>query len=265
MTTVTPQHAAGRHHDLAGRVVAVTGASRGLGRLLALELAGRGASVALLARDRTALAGVLDDLIADGAEASAVATACDVTDESSVRDALEHAAEAFGGIDAVIVNAGVAPPSRRAHNLPLDGWRQALEVNLTGGFATARAAYPHLARSARGRLVFTGSVMARTPRPGLSAYAASKAGMEGLARALAVDWAADGICVNVVAPGFFDVGMGAAFRADDRLRAQVSDRTLLGDVGAPDELVGVYAFLIGDAGGFVTGQTLGVDGGYGLR
>ncbi len=253
----------GGDHDVAGRVVAITGASRGLGRLLANTLADAGAHVALMARDRQALdAAVLDLRERDRLAACA---ACDVTDPASLKDAFDKVAAQLGGLDAVIANAGVSPATRRGHNLPLDAWRQALDVNLTGPFLTARAAYPYLARSGHGRLVLTSSVMARIPRPGLSAYAASKAGLEGLARALAVDWASDRICVNVVAPGFFDVGLGRAFHDEPRLRQQVSDRTLLADIGAPEDITGVFRFLVSPSSSYLTGQTIGVDGGYGMR
>jgi NAD(P)-dependent dehydrogenase (short-subunit alcohol dehydrogenase family) len=163
----------------------------------------------------------------------------------------------------VIVNAGISPLAKRAQNLPLDVWYDVLRVNLTGGFVTAQAAHPHLARSGRGRLVFTTSVMAATPRRGLSAYAASKAGIEGLTRALAADWAADAILVNAVSPGVVAAGLGTAFSESERLRDQVTQRTLLGRFGAAAELAEAYVFLAGDACAYVTGQVLRVDGGYG--
>jgi len=139
-----------------------------------------------------------------------------------------------------------------------------LEVNLTGGFLTARAAYPHLVASGRGRLVLTSSVMARAPRRGLAAYAASKAGLEGLTRALAADWAGDGIRVNSVAPGFIDAGLGSAFAESDRLREQVCGKAALGRLGDAAELVNALVFLAGDGSEYLTGHIMAVDGGYGL-
>lgn len=248
---------------LDGRVVAVTGASRGLGRLLAGTLAQAGAHVVLMARDRQALDAAMTDLRRQ--QCAATTAPCDVTDEDSLTAAFDSVAEQLGGIDAVIANAGVSPATRRGHNLPLEAWQQALDVNLTGPFLTARAAYPHLACSGHGRLVLTSSTMARLPRPGLSAYAASKAGLEGLARALAVDWAPDRVCVNVVAPGFFDIGLGRAFSDQPELRRQVTDRTLVGDIGAPAEAAGIFRFLVSVSAAYVTGQTFMVDGGYGMR
>lgn len=139
-----------------------------------------------------------------------------------------------------------------------------VDVNLTGTFLTARAAHRHLARSRAGRMVLVSSVMARVPRHGVSAYAASKAGVEGLARALAVDWATDSIPVNAVAPGFFNAGMGAVVEQNERYREQVLVRTPLSRLGEVPELASAVLFLAGESAGYLTGHTLAVDGGYGL-
>ena len=249
----------GRGQDMVDRVVVITGASRGIGELLAESFSAAGASVGLLARDEAAIKELADRLAQP-----AVAVACDVADEHSVTEAFTQLADRLGRIDSVVANAGIAPSSGRAHKLDVRTWRSIVDVNLTGTFLTAQAAYPHLAASGWGRLVLTSSVMATLPRRGIAAYAATKAGIEGLARALAADWAGDGINVNAVAPGFFDVGMGTAFHESERLAAQVSARTPIGRFGAAEELAGVVRFLAGAASSYVTGQVLAVDGGYGL-
>jgi NAD(P)-dependent dehydrogenase (short-subunit alcohol dehydrogenase family) len=246
---------------IGGRAVVITGASRGVGRALAETFASHGARLGLVARSAADLDLVADQLTGKGADVTVAA--CDISDVDGVATALDQVAERLGGIDSVIVNAGISPVAKRAHNLPLGVWQDVVRVNLTGGFVTAQAAYPHLARSGRGRLVFTTSVMAAAPRRGLSAYAATKAGLEGLTRALAADWASDAILVNAVAPGFIDTGLGTAFGESPRLRDQVVDRTLLGRFGRAAELAEAYLFLAGDAAGYVTGQVLQVDGGYG--
>ncbi|HKN96165.1 MAG TPA: SDR family NAD(P)-dependent oxidoreductase [Pseudonocardiaceae bacterium] len=250
---------AGRTQDMVDRVVVITGASRGIGELLAESFSAAGASLGLLARDEAAI-----KELADRVAEPAVAVACDVSDEDSVTGAFAQLADRLGRIDSVVANAGIAPSSGRAHTVDPDTWRSIVDVNLTGTFLTARAAYPYLAASGWGRLVLTSSVMATLPRRGVAAYAASKAGIEGLARALAADWAGDGITVNAVAPGFFDVGMGTAFHESERLRQQVSSRTPLARFGGAAELAGVVQFLAGESSGYVTGQVLAVNGGYGL-
>jgi NAD(P)-dependent dehydrogenase (short-subunit alcohol dehydrogenase family) len=245
---------------VADRVVVITGASKGIGRTLATAFVQRGARLALMARSVDALAELGQALGSD----DVLTVPSDVTEERSLADAFDRITDRFGQIDSVVVNAGVSPVARRAHNLSIHDWQYVLDVNLTGGFLTARAAYPHLAASGRGRLVFTTSVMADAPRRGLSAYAASKAGLEGLVRALAADWAGDSILVNAVALGFFDVGLGAAFQSSDRLRGQVQSRTPLARLGAPDELADAFTLLAGDGSSYMTGQVLALNGGYGL-
>jgi NAD(P)-dependent dehydrogenase (short-subunit alcohol dehydrogenase family) len=239
--------------------VVITGASRGLGAVLARTFAEHDAQLGLLARDGDALRDLAAELPTE-----AVPIPCDITDEAAVIAAFKQVAQHFGAVDSVVANAGIAPGSHRAQNLDLETWRAVLDVNLTGTFTTARAAYEPLAASGRGRLVLTSSIMAAQPRRGLSAYAASKAGCEGLARALAADWAQDNICVNAVAPGFFEIGLGAAFAGSERLSEQIQGRTPFHRFGAPTELANVVLFLASDSASYLTGHTLSVNGGYGL-
>jgi NAD(P)-dependent dehydrogenase (short-subunit alcohol dehydrogenase family) len=244
---------------LGGRVVVITGASRGVGAGLAHAFADQEARLGLIARDGDALSDLARELSAD-----TLVVPCDIADEVAMSHAFKQVAQHFGSVDSVVANAGVAPASHRAQSLDIETWRSVIEVNLTGTFITARAAHEHLAASGRGRLVLTSSVMAAQPRRGLSAYAASKAGIEGLARALAADWASDAICVNAVAPGFFDAGLGAAFAGSSRLSEQIQSRTSLARFGSVAELASVVSFLAGDRSSYLTGHTLSIDGGYGL-
>jgi NAD(P)-dependent dehydrogenase (short-subunit alcohol dehydrogenase family) len=139
-------------------------------------------------------------------------------------------------------------------------WRRVLEVNLTGAFLGARAAARVMGEG--GRLIFTGSVLGERPRKGLSAYSASKAGLNGLAKGLALDLASSGITVNVVAPGWFDSPMADPWMSSPRLTAAITGHTAFERWGAPNELAGAYQFLASDAAAFVTGAVLSVDGGY---
>ncbi|WP_165368348.1 SDR family NAD(P)-dependent oxidoreductase, partial [Phytoactinopolyspora endophytica] len=235
---------------LAGRVTVITGASRGIGVELAHACATEGSRLGLLARSAVPL----EDLARE-VPTEALPVSCDVSDEASVAGAFARVAQRFGVIDSVIANAGIAPQSHRAHKMDLKGWNQILNVNLTGTFLTARYAHRYLAASGRGRLVTVSSVMARSPRRGISAYVASKAGIEGLTRALAVDWATDGIMVNAVAPGFFEIGLGTDFASSDVLRDQIVSRTPMGRFGRTADLAGAVVYLAGDTAGSVTGQT----------
>jgi NAD(P)-dependent dehydrogenase (short-subunit alcohol dehydrogenase family) len=139
-------------------------------------------------------------------------------------------------------------------------WRQVVEVNLTGAFLGARAAARVMGEG--GRLIFTGSVVGERPRQGLAAYSASKAGLVGLAKALALDLAPAGITVNVVAPGWFDSPLAGGWMSNADLSTAITGHTAQGRWGAPADLAGAYRFLASDASAFVTGTVLSVDGGY---
>lgn len=241
------------------RVVVITGASRGVGAVLARSFAEHGARLALLARDIEALEKLAAELPAETLPVS-----CDISDEKAAFEAFDRIGQHFGGIDSVIANAGIALSSDRAQNFDLPTWRRMIDINLTGSFITAQASYEYLADSSRGRLVMTSSVTASKPRRGSCAYGASKAGTEGLTRALAADWARDQICVNAVAPGFFEIGLGSAFAGNPRLREQIETRTSLGRFGHPRELADVVLFLAGDRASYLSGHVLAADGGYGL-
>jgi NAD(P)-dependent dehydrogenase (short-subunit alcohol dehydrogenase family) len=166
----------------------------------------------------------------------------------------------WGGVDVWICNAGISPVVAGPRETDPAIWRAVLDVNLTGAFLGARAA----ARVMRegGRLVFTGSVLGERPRAGLGAYSASKAGLVGLAKALALDLAPAGITVNVVAPGWFDSPLADGWKKNPLLAATVLGHTAQQRWGAPTDLAGAYQFLASDASAFVTGTVLTVDGGY---
>jgi len=148
------------------------------------------------------------------------------------------------------------PPSRSGAAI----WREILDVNLTGAFLGARAAARVMGEG--GRLIFTGSVLGERPRQGLAAYSASKAGLVGLAKGLALDLAPSGITVNVVAPGWFDSTLAAPWKNDPELGAGVLAHTAQRRWGTSSDLPGAYRFLASDASAFVTGSVLTVDGGY---
>jgi NAD(P)-dependent dehydrogenase (short-subunit alcohol dehydrogenase family) len=167
---------------------------------------------------------------------------------------------AWGGLDVWICNAGVSPVVGGPRETEPHAWRHVLDVNLTGAFLGARAAARVMGEG--GRLIFTGSVLGERPRKGLSAYSASKAGLTGLAKGLALDLAPAGITVNVVAPGWFDSPLAEGWKSSPRLDAAITGHTALGRWGAPRDLAGAYQFLASDAAAFITGAVVSVDGGY---
>ncbi len=184
----------------------------------------------------------------------------DVADEDFNEAVADATVAEWGGLDVWICNAGISPVVGGPRTTDPTVWRQILEVNLTGAFLGARAAARVMAPG--GRLIFTGSVLGERPRRGLSAYSASKAGLVGLAKGLALDLAGAGITVNVVAPGWFDSPLAADWTRDEQLSESLLGHTALHRWGQPADLSGAYRFLASDAAAYVTGAVLSVDGGY---
>ncbi len=241
--------------SVAGKRVVLTGASRGLGALLAHAFSNGGACVALVARTETDLKTVAASL-----PGRCLVLSGDVTDEAFNESVADAAVAEWGGVDVWICNAGISPVVGGPLDIGPSTWRRVLEVNLTGAFLGARAAARVM--RAGGRLIFTGSVLGERPRQGLSAYSASKAGLVGLAKALALDLAASGVTVNVVAPGWFDSPLADGWKSNPELAAGIVAHTAQRRWGAPTDLAGAYQFLASDASAFVTGTVLTVDGGY---
>lgn len=183
---------------LQGRVAVVTGASSGIGEACAVAFVGKGAKVVLAARRAERLAGLVERLEGLGGEALAVTT--DVTDETAVDSLFAQAVERFGTVDVVINNAGIAD-STPIDEMSLDTWRQVLETNLTSAFLCSRAAFRVMKGKGRGRIVNIGSISARVPRQHSPAYAASKWGLDGLTRSLAIDGRAHNIAASIFHPG----------------------------------------------------------------
>ena len=241
--------------DVTGKRVVITGASRGLGRLLAHAFSHGGARVALVARTESDLKAVATEL-----PGPALVVSGDVTDRACNEAVADATVAEWGGIDVWIANAGISPIVAGPLKTDPSIWREILEVNLTGAFLGARAA----ARVMRegGRLIFSGSVLGERPHEGLAAYSASKAGLVGLAKGLALDLASSGITVNVVAPGWFDSPLAERWKNSPELGAAVIGHTPQRRWGAPTDLAGAYQFLASDLSAFITGTVLNVDGGY---
>jgi len=241
--------------DVREKRVVITGAGRGLGQLLAHAFSDAGALVALVARTESDLEKVAAELPGDS-----LVFAGDVRDADFNEAVADGTVAAWGGVDVWICNAGISPivggPLRTDPSI----WREVIEVNLTGAFLGARAASRVMGDG--GRLIFTGSVLGERPRRGLTAYSASKAGLVGMAKGLALDLAPAGITVNVVAPGWFDSPLAEGWMDDPQRSDEIVGHTAQQRWGRPSDLVGAYQFLASDASAFVTGTVLNVDGGY---
>jgi NAD(P)-dependent dehydrogenase (short-subunit alcohol dehydrogenase family) len=236
-----------------GRRVIVTGACGGIGRAIVDALVDRDCRVAACDVPGASL----DDL--SGATTTA---AFDVRDRESVRDGVAGVLEALGGCDAVVANAGVVDTIHRAERFSDQEWRKDLETNLYGAFYVVQAAFEALAEAGDGRAVLISSVAAETGIPGQVAYGASKAGLVGMARTLASEWAPHGIRCNVVMPGFIATPKVQGMPAE--VRRTATGQVPLGRFGDTAELAGAVTFLLSPAAAYITGAVLRVDGGFGL-
>ena len=242
----------------------VTGAASGIGRATATLLAERGAAVACVDVNGVGLAESVDAIEASGGKA--VALTADVTDLAAVEAVVAAAVVEFGGLDGVANIAGVGDFTGDVTAIELDEWARVLAINLTGAFHVSRATIPHLRAAGCGAIVNVASQFGLVGCLASPAYCASKAGLIGLTRAMAIDHTSDGIRVNCVCPGPVDTPMLAWTVATPELtareRARTAGRNLVGRSGRPEEIAATIAFLLSDEIGFMSGSIVAVDGGW---
>jgi NAD(P)-dependent dehydrogenase (short-subunit alcohol dehydrogenase family) len=246
-----------RLFDISGRVAVVTGASSGLGDGLARALAGAGARVALVARRQDRLHNLAEDI-------GALPVSCDLLDLEALDQVVPRVVDALGPPEILVNAAGSMFTRERAENEPLDAILQTLKLHLVAPFRLAQDVFPHMVAVGRGSIVNISSISGHVGVPSIpqASYAASKLGLSGLTAELAVQWAAKSIRVNTVAPGFFRSEITDELYDDEKGNAWLHRNTLLPYEGCVDDFVGAVLWLVSDAGRYVTGQTIVVDGGW---
>jgi NAD(P)-dependent dehydrogenase (short-subunit alcohol dehydrogenase family) len=250
--------------DMSGRVALVTGAGTGLGARFCAALAEHGAAVVAVARRADKVEGVAEAIRRDGGRAIAVAG--DVTDTGSIRKAFDAAEKAFGTVDAVVANAGIAVPGR-ASDISDEDWRRTMATNLDGVFYTAREAAQRLLKAGKhGAIVNIASILGYGVGKGNASYAVSKAAVIQMTQALALEWAFKGIRVNAIAPGYVVTDINRDYLTSGK-GAEMTKEIPVGRFGREQDLDGALLLLLSEAGAFMTGTTITVDGGQriGLR
>ncbi|MDP9110708.1 MAG: glucose 1-dehydrogenase [Candidatus Eremiobacteraeota bacterium] len=241
-----------------GKVALITGASRGIGRAIAVGLAQGGADVALVGRDRAALEETAEACSHAGSGAKTLVLLADVADNAAVEDAVAKTLATFGRLDFAVSNAGQSVDSLLLRLKP-EALEQMLSVNLKSAFYLCGAVAKPMMKQRAGSIVLISSIVGLSGNPGQSAYAAAKAGLLGLAKSLAKELGSRNIRVNAVAPGLIETAMTE--KMPEAAREHFLKQAALGRLGKPEDVSGVVSFLCSDAAAYVTGQTLVVDGG----
>jgi len=246
--------------DLTAKVAVVTGGSKGLGRTIAGALARAGAHVAITSRTQADLDQAAAELRQHGRQVLSVCS--DVTDEDSIRAMVQQVIDRFGQIDILVNNAGVEG-IKAVTEMSAEYWDRVLQVNLRGPMLCCKHVGPHMIRRQRGKVINVASVLASRVARYVGAYAASKAGLVQLTRALALEWIRHNVQVNALCPGYFLTPMNKEFFATAAGRNLIT-KLPIGRLGEVHEIEGAAVFLASDATSYVTGTLLYVDGGHSL-
>jgi 2-deoxy-D-gluconate 3-dehydrogenase len=245
--------------DLTGRNAFVTGASRGIGRVIAVALADAGADVALVARSADGLAETAEAVAAIGRKAVVIPT--DVTSYDAVAEAAATAIDSLGTVDVVVNNAGGSNFMVPFRDLRLSGWDKLLQLNLSSAVYVCHAFAQHLLERGRGSVINVASVAGVAAAPTMSPYGASKAGLISLTKSLAVEWGQAGVRVNALCPGWTATELNRTLWEDPVLGPATVASSAMKRWASAEEMAGPALFLASDASSFMTGQTLVVDGG----
>jgi NAD(P)-dependent dehydrogenase (short-subunit alcohol dehydrogenase family) len=244
---------------LRGKVAIVTGGNAGIGEAIAKVFAREGASIVITGRRQGELDRVVNAIVKEQGKAFAVPGS--VTDESHIQETVRRTVQQFGRLDILVNNAGVGDFGKRLHEIDDATWAQVLDVNITGVFRMTRAVLPQMLTQGKGAIVNISSVASLLGLPTLPAYAASKGAVDAMTRALAVDYAKDGIRCNIVNPGLIDTPMAAPLMSNPERLDPILSHYPIHRAGKPEEVANMVLYLASDEAAWVTGGTFPIDGG----
>ncbi len=244
---------------LHGKVAVITGGNAGIGEAITKAFVREGASVVITGRRKEELRRVVNDIVKEQGKAFAVAGS--VTDERHVQETVRQTVQQFGRLDILVNNAGVGNFGKRLHEIDDAAWMQVFDVNLTGVFRMTRAVLPQMLKQGKGAIVNISSIASLIGLPSLPVYAASKGALDALTRALAVDYAKEGIRCNVVNPGLIDTPMAAPLMSNSELLDPILAHYPIRRAGKPEEVANMVLYLVSDEASWVTGGTFPIDGG----
>jgi dehydrogenase/reductase SDR family member 4 len=245
--------------DVRGKVALITGASRGIGRATAIQLAENDAKVVISSRKQNACDAVVEEIKAFGGEA--IAKACHVGDRAQVESLVSHVNEVWGGIDILVCNAATNPVYGPAANLTDELFAKIMTVNVQSTIWLCNLVLPQMADRGGGSVVILSSIAALRGSATIGAYGMSKAAEAAIARNLAVEWGPKGIRINAIAPGVVNTDFAKELVNDPVRRAQMENRTPLRRFGEPHDIAGIVHFLASPASAYITGQVIVADGG----
>jgi len=249
--------------DLKGKVAIVTGASSGIGRASAKLFARAGAKVVVAARRKAELESLVREIADQGGDAFALAG--DVSDEAFAKELVERAEQSYGRLDVAFNNAGTLGEKGSTTGISLDGWNEALKVNLTSAFLAAKHQIPAMLKQGKGSIIFTSTFVGYTVGfPVAAAYAASKSGLIGLTQVLAAEYGPQNIRVNAILPGAVETAMYKAANETAEQQAYLTNLHALKRIASPDELARAALYLASDASSFQSGTAMLVDGGLSI-
>ena len=244
---------------LEGRTAIVTGASRGIGRAIAVRFAQQGAAVVLVSRTAATLGDVFEQITRAGGRALVVCV--DVTEETAAQQVVERTLAEFGGVDVLVNNAGGNSFMSPLQTMRFSGWQKTMALNLDSTVRLIQASLPPLTSSGRGSIINVSSIAGLRGVPGMSHYSAAKAAVLSLTQTLAVEVAPQGVRVNALVPGWIETDLTDFLRADDGIEGAVLADVPMGRWGRSEEIAEGALFLASDASSFMTGQSLVLDGG----